>query len=60
MSLIGFLSLVYVLMIGGVVNGPVLAGIFTVIGFGAFGKHLKNSLPVVIGELLLLCFWGMI
>ena len=58
MSLLGGLSLAYVLLIGGVVNGPVLAGIFTVIGFGAFGKHMKNILPVVVGVIVTALFFG--
>lgn len=49
MGIMGLLALSYVLLIGGVVNGPVIAGIFTVVGFSAFGKHIKNCLPVVVG-----------
>lgn len=49
MASLGFISLFYVIFIGGVVNGPVLAGIFTVVGFGALGKHVKNCLPVMLG-----------
>ena len=52
MALLGFISLFYVILIGGVVNGPVLAGIFTVVGFGAFGKHIKNCLPIMIGVIV--------
>jgi len=58
MAILGFISLAYVLLIGGVVNGPVLAGIFTVVGFGAFGKHLKNILPVCIGVIVTALFFG--
>lgn len=58
MALLGFLSLFYVMLIGGVVNGPVLAGIFTVVGFGAFGKHIKNCLPVMIGVIVTALFFG--
>lgn len=58
MALIGSLSLAYVLLIGGVVNGPVLAAIFTVIGFGAFGKHVKNILPVTLGVIVTAMFFG--
>ena len=58
MALIGLLSLAYVLLIGGVVNGPVLAGIFTVVGFGAFGKHPKNILPVAFGVIATAMFFG--
>lgn len=49
MSVLGFFCLGYVIFVGGVFNGPVIAGIFTVVGFGAFGKHLKNILPVMLG-----------
>ena len=49
MGFMGLLSLSFVLLIGGIVNGPVIAGIFTVVGFSAFGKHLKNCIPVILG-----------
>lgn len=58
MACLGFISLAYVLLIGGVVNGPVIAGIFTVVGFGAFGKHLKNVLPVTLGVIVTALFFG--
>ena len=38
---------------GGEIHGPVLGGIFTVIGFGAFGKNVKNVLPILIGVTLM-------
>lgn len=53
MSLLGFLSTTYILFMGGEINGPVLGGIFTVIGFGAFGKNVKNVLPILIGVTLM-------
>lgn len=49
MGLLGFVSTAYVILTGGALNGPVLGGIFTVVGFGAFGKHVKNVLPVMTG-----------
>ena len=58
MALLGFMSLFYVILIGGVVNGPVLAGIFTVVGFGALGKHFKNCLPVMLGVIAMALFLG--
>ena len=58
MSMLGFLSLFYVFLVGGTVNGPVLAGIFTVVGFGAFGKHLKNCWPVMAGVIITALFFG--
>jgi len=52
MAVLGTITLVYIFLVGGTLNGPVLAGIFTVIGFGAFGKHLKNILPVTVGVII--------
>ncbi len=52
MGIIGMMSTALVLVFGGVINGFMLAGIFTIIGFGAFGKHPKNILPVFVGAIL--------
>lgn len=52
MGLMGLLSVLYVYMIKGVINGPVLAGIFTIVGFAAFGKHPKNCFSVALGVIL--------
>lgn len=58
MSILGFLSLFYILIVGGKLNGPALAGVFTVVGFGAFGKHIKNCFPVVLGVIATAIFFG--
>lgn len=58
MGLMGLISLAYVLLIGGVINGPVLAGIFTVVGFAAFGKQPKNSYSVVVGVIVTALIMG--
>lgn len=52
MALMGAVSILLVLVMDGSFNGPVVAGIFTVIGFAAFGKHPLNSLPVMLGVYL--------
>ncbi len=52
MALLGFLATTYVLLLGGELNGPVIGGVFTVVGFGAFGKHVKNVVPVLAGVFL--------
>ena len=52
MGIMGLISVIFVLYSKGAFNGPVLAGIFTVVGFSAFGKHPKNVLPILIGVLL--------
>lgn len=56
MALLGFISTTFTLLVGGELNGPVLGGIFTVIGFGAFGKHVSNVLPILAGVLLVSVF----
>ena len=48
----GILGILYVLIIGGDLNGPTVGGIFTIMGFSAFGKHPLNITPVMIGVAL--------
>jgi len=50
-GLLGLAGSIYVMSIGAVFNGPVIGALFTIIGFGTFGKHLKNVWPVVSGIL---------
>lgn len=52
MSLMGIISTTYALAVGGALNGPVLGAIFTVVGFSAYGMHLKNAIPILIGVML--------
>jgi len=41
-----------VLVIGAQLSGIVLAGIFTMVGFASFGKHILNVVPVMVGSSL--------
>ena len=41
-----------VLVLGAELNGPAIAGILTMTGFGSLGKHLRNVAPVVIGAVM--------
>lgn len=52
MGVNGLFAMVYILVTGGDLNGPTLGGIFTIMGFSAYGKHLRNIAPVMIGVLL--------
>lgn len=52
MALLGMISTAYVLAVGAELSGPALGGIFTVVGFGAAGKHVRNVLPIVLGVFL--------
>ena len=58
MGVMGLIALSFVLLIGGVINGPVIAAIFTVVGFSAFGKHLRNCLPITLGVIITALFLG--
>jgi hypothetical protein len=57
-GLLGLASWIYVLLVGAPLNGPVLGGIFTVMGFGGFGKSLKNTWPVVLGAMVATLIFG--
>ncbi|KXZ39457.1 Protein of unknown function [Alkalithermobacter thermoalcaliphilus JW-YL-7 = DSM 7308] len=52
MGISGFISTLYVIIVGGDLNGPTIGGIFTVVGFSAFGKHYKNISPIFLGVIL--------
>ena len=52
MGVNGLVAMAYILLVGGDLNGPTLGGIFTIIGFSAYGKHLFNILPVMVGVML--------
>jgi len=52
MGLIGFVGWSYITLVGGTFNGPTLGGIFTMVGFAAFGKHLVNVPPIMAGVYL--------
>ena len=49
MGVNGIFSTVFVLLVGGELNGPTIGGIMTIVGFGSTGKHIRNSLPIMLG-----------
>lgn len=49
MGLMGLLTCAVMLAIGASWNGPMLGGLFTIVGFSAFGKHPRNTLPPMLG-----------
>ena len=53
MGALGIFSTLYVLTLGGALSGPVIGGILTIVGFGSFGKHLFNCIPIMIGATLM-------
>lgn len=51
-GILGILSVALTSFIGADLNGPLIAGIFSVFGFGALGKNPLNCIPIVIGVIL--------
>ena len=52
MALTGTAALTYAMLIDADFSGPVLGCLFTIFGFAAFGAHLRNYLPVLLGVYL--------
>lgn len=56
MGIMGFVSIIFLMAIGQTLDGPLVAGIFTIVGFSAHGKHFKNTIPILLG--VYLAGWG--
>ncbi len=52
MAITGAVCTTYILLIGGDLSGPVVGAILTAFGFSAFGAHIRNYLPVLLGVFL--------
>lgn len=52
MGIMGLIAVVYILIVGGDLSGPIIGCFFTVFGFSAFGAHPRNYLPVLVGVAL--------
>ena len=57
MGLVGLIGTAYVALVGGSYNGLSISGIFTMVAFGAFGKHPRNILPIMVGAALSFYFF---
>ncbi len=49
MGIMGVVSFFYVLIFRGEFTGPVIGSIISVTAFASKGKHLRNSLPIMLG-----------
>lgn len=54
MAIMGGIATFYVVATRGTINGPIIGGIFTIVGFAAFGKHPRNTIPIFLGVYLAL------
>ncbi len=52
MGINGLFAMSFILCVDGDLNGPTIGGIFTILGFSATGKHIRNIAPVMFGVLI--------
>ena len=52
MAALGVLATTIALLLRAELNGLTIAGILTIIGFGGFGKHVRNVTPIMAGAIL--------
>ncbi|NMD37695.1 MAG: DUF1576 domain-containing protein [Christensenellaceae bacterium] len=52
MGLLGLICVLFVLGLGGYLNGAAIAGMYSVVGFAAYGKNARNILPIMLGVAL--------
>jgi hypothetical protein len=57
-GILGLAYFAYVAIVGAPFNGPVIGGLMTIMGFGFFGKHPKNVIPVFLGLLAAALIFG--
>lgn len=49
MGVSGAIGTLYLIVIGGDLNGPTIGALMTIVGFAAAGKHPANFVPVMVG-----------
>jgi len=52
MGINGLIVTGFLVFSGGELNGPTIGSIFTVVGFSATGKHVRNILPIMSGVMI--------
>jgi len=58
MSLVGVVGLLYLALLRIPLNGPLVCCLFALTGFGCFGKHPRNVVPVMTGAIIAAAFMG--
>ena len=57
-GILGMAGTAYLFLIKADINGPVIGGLLTVMGFATFGKHPRNSFPVAAGVIAATLVFG--
>jgi len=58
-AVMGLLFWALMLILRAPINGPVLGGLFTVVGFSFFGKHPRNVVSVMLGVVAAILIFGL-
>lgn len=58
MALVGAVGLLYLVLLKAPLNGPLVCCLFAMVGFGCFGKHPRNVIPVMTGAIIAASFMG--
>lgn len=51
MGILGLFTIIFLNIYGVSMSGPIIGGVFTIIGFGCYGKSIKNIVPIMIGAI---------
>jgi len=57
-GVLGLAGWTYLYLVGADINGPVIGGLMTVMGFATFGKHVRNAWPLSAGVILATLVFG--
>jgi hypothetical protein len=57
-GLLGLGGTLYLLLIRADINGPVIGGLLTMMGFATFGKHPRNCWPIALGVIAATLLFG--
>lgn len=49
MGSVGLIGVAYIILVKGDFNGATVGGLFTMLGFAAFGKHIFSVVPIMLG-----------
>lgn len=52
MGINGLFATLFVIAVGGDLNGPTIGSIFTIVAFSSTGKHIRNIAPVMVGVMI--------
>jgi hypothetical protein len=52
MALVGAIGMLYLSMMRVPLNGPLVCCLLAITGFGCFGKHPRNIVPVMVGAVI--------